>query len=72
MSRAASGGVVRLAPRGIWLGASTVLGKPVPVGEPYPHIHYRDVAGHTGRQVTLMPQDCAACPAVQRKRGKRR
>lgn len=71
MSRPTSGGVVRLAPRGIWLGASTALGRPVPVGEPYPHIHYRDIDGHTGRRVTLMPQDCMACPA-QRKRGKRR
>lgn len=37
-------------PRGVWLGASDVLGRPCPTSEPYPHIH-RWVAR----------RDCAAC-----------
>ncbi len=49
-------------PTGVWLGASHTLGRPVPVGEPYPHICRRTVAGAvTGQPVRLRWKDCAAC-----------
>jgi hypothetical protein len=44
-----------LAPRGIWLRASALLERPVPGGEPYPHICH--VAGR---------RDCAACALAAR------
>jgi hypothetical protein len=47
---------------GIWVGASHALGRPVPVGEPYPHIcGLRVVGTMTGREYTLWRRDCAAC-----------
>lgn len=61
--------VVRIVPRGIWLGASDVLNRPCPVGEPYPHIHYRTFTTSGGREVTVMPQDCAACHAERVRKG---
>ncbi len=49
-------------PTGIWLGASHDLGRPVPVGEPYPHICRTDIVGTmTGQRYTLTWRDCAAC-----------
>jgi hypothetical protein len=45
-----------------WIGASYVLGRPVPVEEPYPHICHTTVRGTvTGRPVTLGRKECAAC-----------
>lgn len=65
MTRRKPAAVTRLAPRGIWLGASVVRGRPCPVGEPYPHIH-GEVLPVTGR---LMPRSgCAACPAQPQRR----
>ena len=49
-------------PAGVWLGASYVLGRPVPVAEPYPHICQMPVVGSmTGVQFTTWRRDCAAC-----------
>lgn len=49
---------------GIWLGASYVLGREVPVGEPYPHICGHEVVGRdSGQKVRLWRRDCAACTA---------
>lgn len=67
MTRRKPAAVTRLAPRGIWLGASVVRGRPCPVGEPYPHIHYRTITGCTGREVLLLPKECAACHAEKTK-----
>lgn len=51
-------------PTGVWLGASYVLGRPVPVGEPYPHICQIDVIGRiTHTQFRTWRRDCAACQA---------
>jgi hypothetical protein len=59
-------------PTGVWIGASYVLGRPVPVNEPYPHICGASVTGRiTGRSVTLRHgvrdgyADCAACAHQQ-------
>ena len=50
------------ASTGVWLAASAALGRPVPVDEPYPHIHgCRFVGLMTGRLVRLGWRDCAAC-----------
>ena len=52
------------AERGQWLAASKVLGRPVPVTGPYPHICGRTVAGTdtmTGHPIRLPRKDCAAC-----------
>jgi len=45
-----------------WLGASYVLGRPVPVDGPYPHICLVEVPGTmTGRLVKISRRECAAC-----------
>lgn len=47
---------------GIWLGASYVLGRDVPVREPYPHICGNNVQGRMStRRVVVWIRDCAAC-----------
>lgn len=47
---------------GVWLGASYVLGKPIPVSEPYPHICGHTVTGAmTGEQFQVWRNSCAAC-----------
>ena len=49
-------------PRGVWLGASHALGRPVPVDEPYPHICGIDIVGRmTGARYRLWRRDCGAC-----------
>ncbi|WP_306345207.1 bifunctional DNA primase/polymerase [Rhizomonospora bruguierae] len=49
---------------GQWIGASHVLGRPVPVDGPYPHICATTVDGRmTGRRFRLYPRDCPACAA---------
>jgi hypothetical protein len=51
---------------GRWIAASTVLGRPVPTTEPYPHICHRTGADTvSGQPVRLTARDCAAC-ATQR------
>lgn len=52
-------------PAGIWLGASYVLRRDVPIGEPYPHICGVEVIGHASRtQLRIWRRDCAACAAA--------
>lgn len=52
-----------------WIGASYVLGRDVPVNEPYPHICGSVVQGRmTGRTVRLTRQECAACRSEQHAR----
>jgi hypothetical protein len=47
---------------GVWVGASHVLGRPVPVDEPFPHVCGVDVTGTmTRRQFRLWARDCGAC-----------
>lgn len=47
---------------GVWLGASYILRRPVPVGEPYPHVcSLAFVSLRTGKRVWLGRRDCAAC-----------
>jgi len=48
---------------GIWIGASYVLGRDVPVDGPYPHICAKRVPGRMtpGAVVITGPRDCAAC-----------
>jgi len=54
---------------GIWVGASYVLGRDVPVSEPYPHIcGLRVVGTMSGREYTLWRRDCAACRTEQTNR----
>ncbi len=54
---------------GIWVGASYVLGRDVPVSEPYPHICGLRVVGvMSGREYTLWRRDCAACRVEQTSR----
>ncbi|HEX6969416.1 MAG TPA: hypothetical protein VF174_11495 [Micromonosporaceae bacterium] len=50
------------APRGAWLGATNVLGEPVLVAHPYPHIcEWTTVGTMTGVQFRIWRRDCAAC-----------
>lgn len=52
------------APGGVWLGASYVLGRPVPVTEPYPHICGFQVLGRETRTYfEVWRRACAACQA---------
>jgi hypothetical protein len=45
-----------------WLGASYVLGRPVPVDEPYPHICRFEVPGTVTRRLVKVERgDCASC-----------
>lgn len=47
---------------GVWLGASYVLGRPVPVAEPYPHLCSLSFIGRkTGKRIWIGRRDCAAC-----------
>jgi Bifunctional DNA primase/polymerase, N-terminal len=51
---------------GLWIGASHALGRPVPVGGPYPHICHTTVDGRMpGSRVRLNRRDCAACATPQ-------
>lgn len=43
-------------PAGIWIAASKVLGRPVSVHDPYPHICRRSRSRHA-----VEPKACAAC-----------
>ncbi|MEU3455618.1 hypothetical protein ABZ671_18755 [Micromonospora sp. NPDC006766] len=53
------------AGRGVWLGASHVLGRPVPFEE-NPHVCGNSLTGTmTGRSVRLTWRDCAACAVKQ-------
>lgn len=58
---------------GTWLLASAALGRPVPVDEPYPHIHDRTIPADqtvSGKApVVLWRRDCAACAANQDRSG---
>lgn len=50
------------APRGVWLGASYALGRPVPVDGPYPHVcHVKVIGTVTGVRFRTQQRDCAAC-----------
>lgn len=53
------------APRGMWLGASYALGRPVPVGEDYPHICHLYVTGWTGTRFKTQPRDCPVCAEIK-------
>lgn len=47
---------------GVWLGASYVLGRPVPVTEPFPHLCSLAFVGRkTGKRIWIGRRDCAAC-----------
>ena len=46
---------------GVWLGASRILGRPVPVDEDYPHIHNARLPSGE----LLLRRDCAACATEQ-------
>jgi len=51
-----------MAGYGLWIGATHALGRPVPVGGPYPHICHTTVDGRMTRQpVRLARRDCPAC-----------
>lgn len=41
-----------------WIAASLALGRPVPIGEPYPHICRKRARG-----IYLSQRDCGACGA---------
>jgi hypothetical protein len=46
----------------VWLAATAALGRPVRVGETYPHICGSIITGRvTGREIRLWKRDCAAC-----------
>lgn len=46
-------------PTGRWLGASHVLGRPVMVDEPYPHVcHIPFVGTMSGRLIRLQGREC--------------
>jgi hypothetical protein len=48
---------------GTWIGASRVLGRPVFVYEPYPHLHnYQLPSGNL-----IERRQCGACPQVVRR-----
>ena len=51
-----------IARSGLWLVASVVLGRPVPVADRYPHICGVTVtATRTGTPYRYRGRDCAAC-----------
>lgn len=52
----------------IWVGASRVLGRPVFLGERYPHICRRWINDSRGDRVKLGFKDCAACGEEQSER----
>ncbi len=48
---------------GLWLVATAVLGRPVPVDERYPHVCGVTVeATRSGHPYRYLRRDCAACP----------
>ena len=49
-----------------WIGASILLGRPVPADGPYPHICGQVMAAGsmTGRPVRVGWRDCAACAQI--------
>ncbi|WP_420123880.1 hypothetical protein [Nakamurella sp.] len=50
---------------GRWIGASILLGRPVPVDGPYPHVCGSVLVGlMTGRPVRIGHRDCAACATI--------
>ncbi|OKI47208.1 hypothetical protein [Micromonospora sp. CB01531] len=51
---------------GQWIGASILLGRPVPADRPYPHICGSVMAAGlmTGRPVRVGHRDCAACAQI--------
>jgi hypothetical protein len=54
---------------GVWLAVSHVLGRPVPVDGPYPHLCNRPVTGTvTGREFVTRRDDCAACQTARHRR----
>lgn len=48
-------------PRGVWLGASTRLGYPVPTDQPHPHTCGTDALHQA------MRRDCVACAEARQK-----
>lgn len=52
---------------GVWLLATVALGRPVPAGEPYPHVCGSICYGRPGGpEIRLWRRDCAACGAEAR------
>jgi hypothetical protein len=50
---------------GLWLGASYVLGRDVPIDGPYPHICGTTlISRHTRERIRLRRIDCAACTVI--------
>lgn len=51
---------------GQWIGASILLGRPVPADGPHPHVCGSVMAAGlmTGRPVRIGRRDCAACAAI--------
>lgn len=50
-------------PGPVWLLASRLLGRPVPVDEPYPHVCGEQVGTEFDRvtPILMMPNGCAGC-----------
>lgn len=46
---------------GMWVGASLLLHRPVPVDGPYPHVCGSSCAGVSGAAVRVGRRGCAAC-----------
>jgi len=49
----------------VWVGASRVLGRPVLVDDPYPHVHgmtFDGWATEAGREIEVWRNMCGACP----------
>lgn len=56
----------RPVPTGIWLLASRITGRPVPVDGPYPHVDGYVLSSSTRQRVNrISRRDCAACHAEQ-------
>ncbi|TDC33121.1 hypothetical protein [Micromonospora sp. KC213] len=57
---------------GQWIGASILLGRPVPVDGPYPHVCRLETTGRmTGVYVRMDRRDCAACATARTAGGDR-
>ena len=55
-----------MAGNGVWIGASYITGRPVPIHGPYPHICAATVTGPmTGRRLRVDRRDCPACATHQ-------
>ncbi|RKN38472.1 hypothetical protein [Micromonospora endolithica] len=50
---------------GQWIGASVLLGRPVPVDAPYPHVCRMETTGRMTGHVRMERRDCAACAAAK-------